>query len=209
MTNIYIIENNTNDVVYIGQTKSPLLKRFSEHIVASYKPNVSKKLYVAMQKIGQENFTYRLLETCSDEDANNRENYYIDLYKNNYNQHYNFPLSKSELEKELKEHSSREICRKYKLHDKSLVLRWAKIYGIAIDKNRFNNNPLNDSTLLYEEYVINNLSVSQLAKKYNFKSCTSIKNRLRQFGIKKLTINKSNSVKPLTGDAEGNTEPSL
>ena len=209
MTNIYIIENNLNNVVYIGQTKGPVLKRFSEHIVASYKPKVSKKLYVAMQEIGQENFTYRLLETCSDEEANDRENYYIDLYENNYNQHYNFPLSKFELEQELKEHSSREICKKYNLHDKSVVLRWAKIYGINIDKTRFNNNPLNDSKLLYEEYVVNDLSLSQLAKKYNFKSCTSIKNRLRQFGIKKLTLNKSNSVKPLTGDAEGNTEPSL
>ena len=209
MTNIYIIENNLNNVVYIGQTKGPVLKRFSEHIVASYKPKVSKKLYVAMQEIGQENFTYRLLETCSDEEANDRENYYIDLYENNYNQHYNFPLSKFELEQELKEHSSREICKKYNLHDKSVVLRWAKIYGINTDKTRFNNNPLNDSKLLYEEYVVNDLSLSQLAKKYNFKSCTSIKNRLRHFGIKKLTLNKSNSVKPLTGDAEGNTEPSL
>ena len=197
MTTIYIIKNDVNDIVYIGQTKYPILKRFCEHIVQSYKPNPTKKLYIAMQNIGQEHFKCEIVECCEDREADLRENYYIDLYPNNYNQHYNFPLTKEELQKELSIHSSRYICKKYNLHDKSVVLRWANIYGISTDKNRFPKSPLDDYDTLYNEYIVNNLSISQLAKKYNFKSVTSIKNRLHKFNIQKqLTLNESNSVKP-------------
>lgn len=41
----------------------------------------NNKLYQAMKKEGIYNFTFELLEECSSESLNEKEAYYIDLYK--------------------------------------------------------------------------------------------------------------------------------
>ena len=60
---IYIIKNNCNDKVYVGQTTTSMKQRWNHH-VTSAKNNLdsSMVLYNAMRKYGVENFYIELLE---------------------------------------------------------------------------------------------------------------------------------------------------
>ena len=75
---IYIIKNFINNKVYIGQTRTSIEQRWKEHIRhASYGDQVINK---AMNKHGVENFYIEILETCSLQELDEREIYYIKLY---------------------------------------------------------------------------------------------------------------------------------
>ena len=85
---IYIIKNKINEKVYIGQTLRSVEERFKQHM----KPSNHKKhykLYRAMNKYGNDNFYYEILESNVCEDIiDEREIYWIekyDSYKNGYN----------------------------------------------------------------------------------------------------------------------------
>ena len=86
MASIYIIKNNINDKVYIGQTILPINIRFTNHKMASRVEDT--KFYRAIRKYGENNFYIELLETTTIENLNSREKYWInyyDSYKNGYN----------------------------------------------------------------------------------------------------------------------------
>ena len=86
---IYIIQNNINDNIYIGQTTRTIETRWKEHIRCATTLTKSKsKLYKAMQEIGIEHFEIRAIIECNDESLDNEEQYYIsqyNSYKNGYN----------------------------------------------------------------------------------------------------------------------------
>lgn len=79
---IYKITNISNGLCYIGQAKD-IDKRWKEHVKCGLGIDtpVGNKLYQAMKEIGPENFTFELLETCSVEQLNEKEKFYIDLYQ--------------------------------------------------------------------------------------------------------------------------------
>lgn len=87
---IYIIENDINNLVYIGQSVN-IRSRFLAHKFSA--KNVKSQdhhteIHQAMNKIGIEHFSYRVLEECLLEDLNKKEKYYIqkyDSYRNGYN----------------------------------------------------------------------------------------------------------------------------
>lgn len=84
---IYKIENTLNHKVYIGQSIH-IQDRWKEHKREYLKQNVTKKLYVAMQNNGIENFSFEVLEYCPIEKLNEREKYWIKKYdsiQNGYN----------------------------------------------------------------------------------------------------------------------------
>jgi len=57
-------------------------ERFKQHIKCGLGIDTpANKLYAAMEKYGVENFTFEILETCARDKLNERERYYIDLYK--------------------------------------------------------------------------------------------------------------------------------
>ena len=59
---VYKITNNVDDMVYIGSTVKPLVKRLGDHIY-DYKRAIYKmKLYDHFTEIGVENFEMELLE---------------------------------------------------------------------------------------------------------------------------------------------------
>lgn len=77
---IYIIKNKINNKVYIGQSKN-INKRIKEHINA-LKNGVhqNKHLQFAFDKYGINNFDIDILESCSEDNLNEREIYYINFY---------------------------------------------------------------------------------------------------------------------------------
>lgn len=72
---IYKITNLISGKIYIGQTIN-FNKRWLEHKSGSKKPKLL--VHQAMKTYGIENFTYELIDECTtQEDANNKEQYYI------------------------------------------------------------------------------------------------------------------------------------
>lgn len=75
---IYIIRNTINSKVYIGQTRTSISQRWSEHLRhAKYGDQVINR---AMRKYGVDKFYIETLEICEVSELDKREIYYIDLY---------------------------------------------------------------------------------------------------------------------------------
>lgn len=79
---VYKITNQLNDMVYIGQAQD-VSKRWKDHAKCGLGIDtpVSNKLYAAMIKDGLENFTFELLEKCTNTELNSKEKFYIELYQ--------------------------------------------------------------------------------------------------------------------------------
>ena len=79
---VYKITNQLTDMCYIGQAVD-LAKRWKDH--AKYglgiDTPVNNKLYKSMQIDGLENFTWEILEECSNNELNEKEKFYIELYQ--------------------------------------------------------------------------------------------------------------------------------
>ena len=92
MASIYIIENKENGKRYVGKTTlSDPYERWKQHqynVKSKYNPMVISD---AMFKYGVDNFTFYVIETCDDEDVNQRETYWINKF-NTYKDGYNSTL---------------------------------------------------------------------------------------------------------------------
>lgn len=89
---IYIIKNDINSKVYIGQTTRALKDRWKEHLRTKCSKNENSMLIKkAIHKYGSSHFRIELLEVCNRASLNEREMYYIHLY-NSYHQGYNRTL---------------------------------------------------------------------------------------------------------------------
>lgn len=89
---IYQILNLVNNKSYIGQSLY-IERRWQSHRQTSTNSNSAQyeyPLYRAMRKYGIESFAFKILEQCSPERLNEREQFYMDLYgsitPNGYNQ---------------------------------------------------------------------------------------------------------------------------
>lgn len=89
---IYIITNDINNKVYIGQTIQTLTKRFNGHCCYS-KSDKSINMYIkrAIHKYGRDKFHIALIEEVDIELLNEREKYWIAHY-DSYNTGYNLTL---------------------------------------------------------------------------------------------------------------------
>lgn len=85
---IYIIKNEINDLVYIGQTMLGIDKRWKDHIKAS-KRKTENKFYKAINTLGIENFH---IETLEEDiplgEIDDKERFYIQKY-NSFERGYN------------------------------------------------------------------------------------------------------------------------
>ena len=81
VSGIYKITNQETNECYIGQAVD-VAKRWKEHAKCGLGIDTpaNNKLYKAIQEYGIWNFSWELLESCSKELLNEKENYYIDLY---------------------------------------------------------------------------------------------------------------------------------
>lgn len=71
---IYKITHKSTHQAYIGQTKN-LLERWKAHIVDTGSP-----IQKAISDEGIASFTFEVIEECSEENANNRESFWIQYY---------------------------------------------------------------------------------------------------------------------------------
>lgn len=89
---IYIIKNDLNDKVYIGQTTQSLQKRFNGHCCHS-KSDRSVNMHIkrAIHKYGKEHFKIELIEECDASLLDEREIYWIEKY-DSFNNGYNLTV---------------------------------------------------------------------------------------------------------------------
>lgn len=88
MIGIYKITNKTNNHSYIGQSVQ-IETRWNNHKIAAFNPNdkaYEYPLYRAFRKYGIENFNFEVIEECSRDQLNEKENYWIKYYNPEYNQ---------------------------------------------------------------------------------------------------------------------------
>ena len=92
ISGIYVITNLINGKQYVGLSKN-CYKRWNDHYSKSYcskrEDDKHKALYMAMRKYGRENFSFQILEECSEDELCEREIFWIkklDTYKNGYNE---------------------------------------------------------------------------------------------------------------------------
>lgn len=88
---IYSIENVVNHKKYIGQSIN-IKSRWCKHKVdLNNGSHDNDYLQKSWNKYGENNFEFEILEECSEEELNEKERYYIDLY-NTMNRDYGYNL---------------------------------------------------------------------------------------------------------------------
>ena len=114
---IYLITNDINSKVYVGQTIQTLNKRFNGHCCYS-KSDRSVNMYIkrAIHKYGRDKFHIQLIEECPVNILNEREKYWINFYNSYYNG-YNATLGGDGQCK----YNYDEIVNYYLAHDNSLL----------------------------------------------------------------------------------------
>lgn len=81
---IYIIKNFVNNKIYIGQTITGSVNRFTQHLNEAFQEDRKEYNYYlsrAIRKYGKEAFDFAVLaENVPEEDLNLVEEHYIDMY---------------------------------------------------------------------------------------------------------------------------------
>ena len=139
---IYMISNDTNDKVYIGQTTRTIYERFEEHCNCNPSP-----IGQIIQSIGREHFSVSLLDdtaTSLDELAE-KEEFYIQKYNSIENGYNSRPASKARelvpektgvlvnMDKTLKERLT-ELAKKQNRSLSNLIVTILKDYVDSADK---------------------------------------------------------------------------
>lgn len=118
---IYKITNLKDGKVYIGQSVD-IFRRWREHKRKYKNQGVKTRLYLAMRENGIENFSFEVVEYCSKEQLNDKEQYYIKQYKS-LNPELGYNMSKIEhLFKKIDESIVEEI-QQLLIHDQDFTLQ--------------------------------------------------------------------------------------
>jgi group I intron endonuclease len=104
MIGIYLITNNVNGKVYVGQSIN-IERRYSEHLRSGQpekyslknKRDINTPIHLAMQKYGISNFSLSILEECLKEELDDKERFWIHYYDStNKEKGYNIGLGGQE-----------------------------------------------------------------------------------------------------------------
>lgn len=87
-TGIYKITNQINKKIYIGQAQD-IQRRWRDHRTdaknCTDSKNLKNPLYQDIKKYGIDNFIFEIIETCSLEELNDKERYWISYYDSFHN----------------------------------------------------------------------------------------------------------------------------
>ena len=116
---IYGIKNNVNEHIYIGKTGMNFGDRWDSHrALLRGGKHFNQYLQRSWDKYGEENFDFIIIEECRVEELDEKERYYIRLYKEK-NLSYNFAdggEGGSFLGKHLSEETKRKIGEKNRIN---------------------------------------------------------------------------------------------
>lgn len=178
----YIITNSINSKVYIGQTIRTVEERFKEHCrTKCSQGELNMLIKKAIKKYGAENFKITELEKCKEEELDDREIYYIDLY-NSYHNGYNMTkggksgakplkLSKEQqsfcIELYMFGYSLRSIAKEFNV-DKATIKHIIEINNLSIRTTRTYKlsqddrvNIIRDSKSLSRKEIMNKWHISK------------------------------------------------
>lgn len=203
---IYLITNDVNSKVYVGQTIQTLNKRFNGHCCYS-KSDRSINMYIkrAIHKYGRDKFHIQLIEECPVNILDEREKYWINFY-DSYNTGYNLTLGGQDSNyfniNKLENIIDIKKFEQYILEFKPLVSEVANHFGISKCSvynliKRINNpnlilnsyNPRKGKTIedIDKEELINlykeGWSILDLVKKYHIRK-NKISKFIKESGIK-------------------------
>jgi group I intron endonuclease len=110
MIGVYMILNNTDNKKYIGSSVD-VKSRLTQHLwLLKNNKHHNSYLQNSFTKLGEKNFTFKILETCTLENIIDRENFYIGKYKTLYNQNgYNLCLVSDNRRNILDEKTKRQL----------------------------------------------------------------------------------------------------
>jgi group I intron endonuclease len=77
MSEIYVIKNRQNAMVYVGSTSITAERRFIEHKSAARLGNIAYPLLDAINSLGEENFYYEIIEVCDEDVIWERESFWM------------------------------------------------------------------------------------------------------------------------------------
>jgi hypothetical protein len=172
---IYIIKNDVNSKVYVGQTTLPLEKRFYGHIKPSARDRrYNYKLYKAFKTIGVQHFYPETLEENVVVDKlDEKEIYYIDKYNSYYNGYNGTRGGKGGvliIEKEYRDIinayesgvSTSEIAKKYSVCS-ATILRVLHKNGISLHDSKYKSFGKSKFIKMWYE---KKLTIPQMAEYY-------------------------------------------
>lgn len=194
---IYLIKNDINSKVYIGQTIQTLKKRFNGHCCYS-KSDRSINMYIkrAIHKYGKEHFSIHLLEECSIEELNSKEQYWIQYY-DSYNNGYNLTIGGQDSYFDKRALYNTIDIKKFKDYIKEFkpfASEVAKHFGICKSSVYNLIKRLNDPELILNSYnprkskVIEDIDYTELIELYN--DGWSILDLVKKYKIRKNRISK-------------------
>lgn len=208
---IYIIKNKINGKLYIGQTiRQDINDRWRQH-KSCKKDTIGNYLYNAYKKYGLNNFEYKLICICFDEDCNKIEKEYIQkfntLYPNGYNLQVgggNHKLSdnvkqlirEKNISKE-NHNKGKQMSEEQKVKLRQSALKWHKNNNIIISNET--KQKISDSLKKFHSdnksiKSIKSIKVEQYDLKGNYiKTYNSISEAAKEVGITQMTINRASS----------------
>lgn len=203
---IYLIFNDVNDKVYVGQTIQSLNKRFNGHCCYS-KTDRSVNMYIkrAIHKYGRDKFHIKLIEECPIKELSKREKYWINYY-DSYNNGYNLTLGGQDSNyfslHKLEDSIDIKKFEEYILEFKPLAIEVASHFGISKCSVYNLINRIGNPDLVLNSYnprkgkSIEDIDKKELIKLYN--SGWSILDLVKRYHIQKDKISKflkSNGIK--------------
>ena len=206
LVKIYLIFNDVNDKVYVGQTIQSLNKRFNGHCCYS-KTDRSVNMYIkrAIHKYGRDKFHIKLIEECPIKELSKREKYWINYY-DSYNNGYNLTLGSQDSNyfslHKLEDSIDIKKFEEYILEFKPLAIEVASHFGISKCSVYNLINRIGNPDLVLNSHnprkgkSIEDIDKEELIKLYN--SGWSILDLVKRYHIQKDKISKflkSNGIK--------------
>ena len=183
---IYVIKNDINDKVYVGQTIHTLKMRFSQHLKKSMiDNNPYRKLYNAIRKYGKVHFFIELVEdNIPISQLNEKEIYYIEQY-NSFEQGYNSTCG-GDSKNIYKDEDVKRI--KELISDKVPTKQIAELYGVCPQtiQRLVNSLGIKRRNLATKEYLLENINKTnyQMAEELGVDNYT-ITRAFKKYGIKR------------------------